>query len=139
MESEYCAIASTTQEIKVIRSLLIELGISVPAPMKILSNNLWTTLITRNPINHIKLKHVTIDLHFMRERIEIERLLVQYIAKEGQWMDILTKALSPKAFTTFKENMLESSHKFEGAYWTKVPFDYKFVNMLLDNSINKLL
>lgn len=66
-EAEYRVVTTTTQEIEAIRSLLEELGITVPVLMMILSNNLGATFIAQNPIRHIKLKHVALDLHFMRE------------------------------------------------------------------------
>lgn len=56
-KAEYYAIATTTQEIEAVRSLLIELGIQVLASMKIMTNNLGATL-AKNPIGYIKLKHV---------------------------------------------------------------------------------
>lgn len=50
--------------------MLLELGIIVPKPIKILSDNMGATFISKNPIGHCKLKHVMIDLQFVRERTE---------------------------------------------------------------------
>lgn len=57
-EAEYRAIATTTQEIEAVCSALIELGVEVPRPMVSLSDNLEATFIAKNPIGHIKLKHM---------------------------------------------------------------------------------
>lgn len=51
-EAEYWAIASTLEEIEGVKSLLT------------------ATFIANNPICHAKLKHVTMDLQFARERTE---------------------------------------------------------------------
>lgn len=53
-EAEYRTIATTKQEIEVvsIRSSLLELGVQVPFPMKIYTNNLGASFIARNPIAH---------------------------------------------------------------------------------------
>lgn len=49
---------------------MYELGVEVPKPMVILSDNLSAIFITKNPISHIKLKYVDLDLHFVREKVE---------------------------------------------------------------------
>lgn len=97
-KAEYNAIATTTQEVEVVRTMLQELGVQVPFPLKIFTDNLGASFIARNPIAHICLKHVTLDLHFVCERTEKGELIVEHIPGTKQWADILTKALSPKAF-----------------------------------------
>lgn len=66
-EGEYREVATTTQEIEVVRSALRELGVEVVRPMKILTDNWGASFIAHNPIGHSQLKHVALDLHFVRE------------------------------------------------------------------------
>lgn len=73
--------------------------------MKILSDNLGATFIAKNPIGHIKLKHLAIDLHFTQERTNDGTLQVQHVEEIDHWSDILTKALPPKSFS-----FLQSKH-----------------------------
>lgn len=68
--------------------------------MKIFTDNLRASFIARNPIAHIHLKHVTLDLHFVRERTEKEELIDDHIPDSQHWADILTKALPSKTFLT---------------------------------------
>lgn len=89
---------TTAQETEAVRSLLMELRVTVPALLKILSDNLGATFVAHNPLCHLKLKHVAMDLHFVRERTENGYLAVLHIPGKDQWADILTKALPPKAF-----------------------------------------
>lgn len=78
-EAEYRTVASTTQEIEAVWMSLIDLGLHVPFPMKIYTDNLGASFITRNPIAHICLKHAALNLHFVRERMEKGEMLVEHI------------------------------------------------------------
>lgn len=70
MEAEYCGIATTVQELELVKSLLFKLGVRVNTPMTIHCDNLGATYLSSNPIYHAKTKHMAIELHFVRERIE---------------------------------------------------------------------
>lgn len=78
-EAEYRAIATTTQEVEAVRLALVELGLEVPRPMVILSDNMGATFIAENPIGHIKLKHVVLDLYFVREKVQNEEIIVKHV------------------------------------------------------------
>lgn len=97
-EAEYRAIATTVEELEGVKSLLTELGIEVKLPLKILTDNKGASFIANNPIGHMKLKHVAMDLGFIRERTEKGSLTVEHIPGALQKADILTKALRPKPF-----------------------------------------
>lgn len=105
-KAEYQAIATTTQELEAVRTSLLELGVKVPFPMMIFMDNLEASFIARNPIAHIFLKHVAIDLHFIREQIEKGELVIDHIPEAHQWADILTKALPPKTFITLQGKLV---------------------------------
>lgn len=104
-EAEYRAIATMAQEIETVRSALFD--VQVTRPMKILTENQGVSLIAHNPIGHIQLKHVALDLHFVRECTEQGDLIIQHIPETKQWPDILTKALTPKAFDRLQPNLIE--------------------------------
>lgn len=78
------AVATTTQEVESVRSTLLELGIDVPTPMRILTDNIGASFITKNPIARSKLKHVALDLHFVRVKSENGIISVKYILKTEQ-------------------------------------------------------
>lgn len=105
-EAEYRAVATITQEVESVRSTLQELGVQVPRPIKILTDNIGASFIAKNPIAHSKLKHVALDLHFVREKAENGEIIVIHIPSEEQWADILTKALPPKAFLRLQSKLV---------------------------------
>jgi len=44
-EAEYRAIANTVEELEVTKSILTELGVTIPSPMKLLSDNQEATFV----------------------------------------------------------------------------------------------
>lgn len=78
------------EELEAISLLLKELGVEVESPLKILTDNKGASFIANNLIAHMKLKHMAMDLAFVRERIEKETLTVDHISGSLQKADILS-------------------------------------------------
>ena len=54
--------------------------------------------IVQNPIQHDRMKHVRIDRHFIKTKIENGTIILSYIPTQDQEADILTKAMSKPSF-----------------------------------------
>lgn len=52
------------------------------------------THLTLNPVQHSRMKHIAIDLHFVRDLTSKGRLSVSYVRTEDQLADLLTKPLA---------------------------------------------
>lgn len=115
-EAEYRAIATTVEEVEPVRTLLTELGIDVPVPLKILSDNLGATFIAQNPVCHTKLKHV-------REKVEKGSLQVEHISGIQQKADILTKALRPKPLQELQCKLVGSPTSLRGQCYCNQQFN----------------
>lgn len=96
----------TTQEIEAVKSTLSELGIQVARPMKIFMENSGASFIAHNPLGHIRLKHIALDLHIVRKCTEKGDLVVKHITGSRQWADILTKALPTTTFNRLQPNLV---------------------------------
>lgn len=109
-DAKYKAIVTTAQELEVVQSLLIELEVEVPVQLIFLMiDNLSASFIVRNPIGHLKLKHVALDdLYFVRECTEKGTLKVNHIPDTDQWVDVLTKALPPRSFSDIQNKLVGS-------------------------------
>ena len=50
--------------------ILEDLRVKCEAPMKIFCDNKSTISIARNPVQHDKTKHIEIDRHFIKEKLD---------------------------------------------------------------------
>ena len=66
--------------------------------MQFFSDNKATLEISRNPIHHDRTKHVEVDWHFIKKKIESKVLDISYVPTKEQVVDVLTKDLSRSNF-----------------------------------------
>ena len=93
-ESEYRAMTQSVYEIMWLHQLLMEVGIETPVPTKLWCDNQVALHIASNPVFHEQTKHIDIDCHFIREKIELGLISTRYVKTEEQLGDIFTKALN---------------------------------------------
>ena len=68
-KSEYKALAHATVEIAQLKSLLGEIDVQLALKPVIRSNNLGVASLAPNPVYHARIKHIEIDMHFVRDMI----------------------------------------------------------------------
>lgn len=54
--------------------------------------------ISKNPIQHLRTKHINIRHHFIKQLVEENVVSLDYVKTDGQLADILTKPLDSKWF-----------------------------------------
>ncbi|GAV77907.1 LOW QUALITY PROTEIN: hypothetical protein CFOL_v3_21375, partial [Cephalotus follicularis] len=104
-ESEYIAMANVstdTGEIAIpnvtykliwIRQLLSELGFGDPSPMQLWCDNQAAIHIDSNPIFHERTKHIEVDCHFVREKLQQKLISTNFVRTAEQFTDVFTKSL----------------------------------------------
>ena len=60
-------------------------------------------LISKNPVQHSKTKHIEIRYHFIRDLVERKIVCLEYIPTERQNADIFTKPLNRSKFETLRQ------------------------------------
>jgi hypothetical protein len=80
-ESEYRAVAITAAEVQWVKSLLQELGLSIPTPT-IYCDNISTTYTYHNLVLYSKMKHLEIDIYFVRDLVHRGDLRVSHISSK---------------------------------------------------------
>ncbi|WMV14117.1 hypothetical protein MTR67_007502 [Solanum verrucosum] len=93
-ESEYRAMSQSTCEIMCIHYLLTEIGLKHHTPAKLWCDNQAALHIASNPVYHERTKHIEVDCHFIREKIQENLISTGYMKTREKLVDLLTKALN---------------------------------------------
>jgi hypothetical protein len=93
-EAEYWALANATSKTIWLSTLFKELAFPVKESPQLLCDNLGATHLSFNPVNHSRMKHIQIDLHFVRDLVQKVSLQVRQVHTQDQLVDLLTKSLS---------------------------------------------
>ena len=63
-------------------------------PIILFGDNNGSISLTKNPENHSRTKHIEVQYHFVREKVQEGLVRVEYVSTKDQLADILTKPLS---------------------------------------------
>lgn len=97
-EAEFRSMASGLCEAMWLRILLSELGLYDSAPLRLYCDNQATINLVNNPVHHDRTKHIEIDRHFIREKLEQGALHISFVKSGDQLADVLTKGVSVVSF-----------------------------------------
>ena len=85
--------AHTTCEVVWLRALLEELGFGVQLPIPMYWDNRTSIHIASNPVFHERTKHIEVDCHIVREKIDGGLLATPFVSTGAQLVDIFIKPL----------------------------------------------
>jgi transposase InsO family protein len=108
-EAEYMAIAATAQEVRWVQQLLYEIHNTHPISTIIYCDNQAAIAISKNDIHHERTKHIDIRYHFIRDYIDKNILVIQWISTENQLADVLTKGLNKILFNKLCNGIMNVS------------------------------
>nr|XP_016480651.1 PREDICTED: uncharacterized mitochondrial protein AtMg00810-like [Nicotiana tabacum] len=92
-EAEFRSMTTTVAEIKWLVGLFEELGVSVELLVQLHCDSKAAIQIAAHPIFHERTKHIDIDCHCVREKIQEGMIQTQHIGTRKQLADIFTKSL----------------------------------------------
>jgi hypothetical protein len=61
--------------------------------------------LSTNPVQHQRIKHVEIDLYFVRERVAIGQVRVLHVPMTSQFAGIFMKCLPSSVFNEFRSSL----------------------------------
>ncbi|KAL0539594.1 hypothetical protein IC582_023810 [Cucumis melo] len=76
-----------------LQKVLSDLHQECETPLKVFCDNKTAISIANNPVRHDRTKHVEIDRHFIKERLDSGSIRIPYIPSSQQVADVLTKGL----------------------------------------------
>lgn len=97
-EVVYYAVATATIELIWLQNLLHELRIPIHEPPRLLCDNVGATYLCSNPVLHSRMKHISLDYHFIREQVQTNKLIVTHVSTKDQLAYLLTKPLPTTKF-----------------------------------------
>ena len=104
-EAEYMALIQATKEAIWLRSLLAELNYTQERPTTLFEDNQSAIALARNPVHHARSKHIDIQHHFVREKIESKEIEISYMATDEMIADVHTKPLARPKFAKLINEM----------------------------------
>ncbi|GAB2297069.1 hypothetical protein Dimus_038454 [Dionaea muscipula] len=93
-EAEYRALALAASELMWLQQLLSDIGLLPSSPPVLLCDNLGATHLSLHPVMHSRMKHIQIDVHFIRDLVAKGHFRVCHVHTADQLADLLTKPLS---------------------------------------------
>uniref|UniRef100_A0A8R7PAF0 Reverse transcriptase Ty1/copia-type domain-containing protein n=1 Tax=Triticum urartu TaxID=4572 RepID=A0A8R7PAF0_TRIUA len=103
--AEFRSMAHRVCEVLWVRILLMELGLFQTKPLMLYCDNKAALSIAQNPVQHDRTKHVEIDRHFIKEKLDQGIICMTYASSSNQLADILTKGLPDRMFSILCSKM----------------------------------
>lgn len=110
-EAEYRALTEAASKVKWVISLMTEIGLHSTIMPTIYCDNIGATYLSANPVFHLRMKHLSLDYHFVREQVQAKTLRVSHISSADQLADALTKPLPRTRFVEFTSKIGLSSQR----------------------------
>jgi hypothetical protein len=86
--------------------LLKELQVFLPSPPVLKCDNSGALALASNPIHHARTKHIEVDIHFVREKVNNRDIQLQHLSTIDQVADIFTKRHTVARFCYLRDKLM---------------------------------
>ncbi|XP_021856080.1 uncharacterized mitochondrial protein AtMg00810-like [Spinacia oleracea] len=114
-EAEYRAMALTSCEVTWLTHLLKALGLTSLPPAVLKCDNQAALAIAANPVLHERTKHLEVDCHFIRDKVQNGSIVTEQVPSTEQIADVLTKVLTVKQHQYLLDKLGATTHNLRGS------------------------
>lgn len=93
-EAEYIAASDAACKAIWVRRILKALKFEQKEPTTIFCDNMSAVAMTKNPVFHVRSKHIELRHHFIRELVNQGEIGMEFVKAEEKPADIMTKAVT---------------------------------------------
>ena len=104
VEAEFIATGSCCAQLLWMKKLLHDYGIYQDT-MYVFYDNTSAINLSKNPVQHLKSKHIEIRYHFIRDLVEEKIVCLEFINTTNQKADIFTKPLDGPRFKSLRKTI----------------------------------
>jgi len=106
-EAEYMAAAASVKEALWWKSISVDLQLGSTAyqPVLIFTDNQAALQLVKNPILHQRAKHIDVQYHFSRQRVQLQHVRFNWCPTKDMVADIMTKPLPRDKLQRFRLDM----------------------------------
>jgi hypothetical protein len=102
-EAEYYSLSEAIKEVLWVRQVFQEVGVPLNDPTIVHQDNQSTIAIALNPIQHQRVKHMDVRVHFLRDHLEKGDAKLVWCPTDDMVADIFTKALPGPTHVKFTQ------------------------------------
>ena len=103
-EAKYIAVGICYAQLLWMKKLLHDYGITQDT-MCVFCDNTNAINLSKNPVQHSKLKHIEIQYNFIQNLVEEKTVYLEFITTDNQKADIFTNPLDGLKFETLRKTI----------------------------------
>ena len=103
-KAEYIAASTCCAQVVLMKNMLEDYGIYLKN-IHIKCDNTSAICLTKNLIQHSRTKHIDIRYHFIRDYVNNNNVILEFIDTKHQLADIFTKALNEDQFDFIRREL----------------------------------
>ncbi|CAK1590673.1 unnamed protein product [Parnassius mnemosyne] len=100
-KAEFVAACEAAKEMIWLRQLMLDCKC-----VTMFIDNQSAIKLINNPVYHKRMKHIDVKYYFIREKVELCMININYVPSKDQLANILTKALPTQTFTYIREQII---------------------------------